>query len=248
MHCHPWNTPPFEEALSRSNSMLCNLPKQLIQRKLESLHVKIVEAVGIVPKSFRAGRWAFSSDVAANIHALGYKVDSSVCPGVSWNSDAGPDYTNAPLWPYPFWPDDVQRPSADGPLMEIQPSIGFWQAGWERRSRVRQYILNQPVAKGLRLLGVLDRLHLLNFRWLSPELSSAADMIRLGQRLMENRAPVLNMTFHSNSLVPGFSPFVRTERDREAFLQKIEVFLDFVTQAGIRFATLAASMESSDTV
>jgi hypothetical protein len=56
------------------------------------------------------------------------------------------------------------------------------------------------------------------------------------------------MTFHSNSLVPGFSPFVRTERDREAFLQKIEVFLDFVTQAGIRFATLAASMESSDTV
>src|ERR671922_839019 len=24
-HCHPWNTPPFEEELNKRNSMLCNL-------------------------------------------------------------------------------------------------------------------------------------------------------------------------------------------------------------------------------
>ena len=46
-HCHPWNTPPFEEQISTRNSMLCNLPAELQYRKLEILHRTIVERFGL---------------------------------------------------------------------------------------------------------------------------------------------------------------------------------------------------------
>ena len=38
MHCHPWNTPPYEESLNKRNSMLCNLPRALQFEKLQRLH------------------------------------------------------------------------------------------------------------------------------------------------------------------------------------------------------------------
>ena len=37
MHCHPWNTPPYQEVMNRYNSMLCNLPASLQLEKLQRL-------------------------------------------------------------------------------------------------------------------------------------------------------------------------------------------------------------------
>ena len=37
-HCHPWNTPPFEEERNKFNSMLCNLPMELQYKKIKVLH------------------------------------------------------------------------------------------------------------------------------------------------------------------------------------------------------------------
>ena len=36
-HCHPWNTPPFEEEITIKNSMMCNLPHELLYKKYISL-------------------------------------------------------------------------------------------------------------------------------------------------------------------------------------------------------------------
>ena len=61
MHCHPWNTPPFEEEINDINSMLCNLSEELVHKKLTTFHQAIGENFDIVPVSFRSGRWGFSS-------------------------------------------------------------------------------------------------------------------------------------------------------------------------------------------
>ena len=71
-HCHPWNTPPFEEKINEHNSQICNLPYELIMRKIENLHKAIVKCFKVTPVCFRAGRWGFSSDVARCIKALGW--------------------------------------------------------------------------------------------------------------------------------------------------------------------------------
>src|SRR5207249_90195 len=75
-HCHPWNTPPFEEENTEWNSMLCNLDANLQYAKVKTLHKTIRESLGVEAVSFRAGRWGYSREVGLTLTRLGYKVDT----------------------------------------------------------------------------------------------------------------------------------------------------------------------------
>ena len=83
-HCHPWNTPPYEEPLNKQNSMLCNLPATLQFEKLQRLHEAIQNNFETAPVAFRSGRWGFDAEVARNIVRLGYRIDTSMTPYTSW--------------------------------------------------------------------------------------------------------------------------------------------------------------------
>lgn len=242
-HCHPWNTPPFEEPLDPYHSMLCSLPAPLVARKLENLHARIAEQLGVVPVTFRAGRWGFSESVGRSLQALGYTIDTSVSPGVDWRPQHGPDYSDAPITSYRFDPSDFLTPAPAGPLLEVPPTIGFWQGHHAARLRLRKALVASSAARRLRLLGVLDRARLVNFGWLSPELSDAASMIRIARRALRNGVRTLNLCFHSNSLLPGLSPFVRTSADLADFLHRIDVFLRFAAESGIAFSRLRDATE-----
>jgi hypothetical protein len=53
-------------------------------------------------------------------------------------------------------------------------------------------------------------------------------MKRLARDLVErDRARVLLLSFHSTSLMPGNTPYVRTVRDLDGFLARIDEFLGF---------------------
>ena len=43
MHCHPWNTPPYEETINRRNTMLCNLLASLQRDKVRRLQELIAK-------------------------------------------------------------------------------------------------------------------------------------------------------------------------------------------------------------
>lgn len=53
------------------------------------------------------------------------------------------------------------------------------------------------------------------------------------------------MSFHSTTLLPGESPFVKTEHDFEVFLKRIEKFLEFAASNDIQFASLNEAMENN---
>lgn len=237
-HCHPWNTPPFEEELGKRNSMLCNLPDQLVLRKIETLDMAITESLGVKPRCFRAGRWGFGSNVANAIQNLGYQVDTSVTPFVDWGNYCGPDFRNAPQQAYRFSPSDVLSMRSDGCLLEVPATIGFLQNNFERCHRLIQSISGSTVRR-LRLRGILDRTRMLNFRWLSPELSNGKDMVALAKTCLLRSASYLNMSFHSTTLLPGKSPFVRTHAELESFLRNIEIILQFAANEGLVFANLS---------
>jgi hypothetical protein len=239
-HCHPWNTPPFEEEISVRHSMLCNLPYSTVHKKIAVLQDEITRSLGVVPKSFRAGRWGFGSDVAAAIHQLGFRVDTSVTPLIDWTAYAGPDYGNAPLCTYKFSPIAIQSPVQDGPLLEVPATVGFLQRNYELCRRVIGW---RGAASRLHVRGILDRAGLVNLRWLSPELSSDKDMLALAKTSLLRDCSYLNMTFHSTTLLPGKSPYVRTPADLELFLGSIELVLKFAADAGLIFSSLAQAAE-----
>ena len=242
-HCHPWNTPPFEENIEARNTMMSNLPYGLIKKKITNLHQAIIDRMGVAPRCFRTGRWAFSSNVARVIHDLGYKVDSSVTPFIDWSSYHGPDFRRAQSTIYRFNPNNILRPEADGTMLEVQASIGFYQKNFRRNQLIRNSIANGPLAK-FRIIGILDRLKLLNLRWLSPELTNGLDMIRLSKAFMKTGHQFLNMSFHSTSLLPGKSPFVRDHNQLKSFLERIEMFLNFATKQGFTFAPLSSVLQT----
>ena len=83
---------------------------------------------------------------------------------------------------------------------------------------------------------------MLNFYWLSPELSSGKEMIKLSKRFVASGHHFLNMSFHSTSLLPGKSPFVKNERELIIFLDKIEMFLQYSVKNNFEFLPLSAAV------
>lgn len=244
MHCHPWNTPPFEEAINDVNSMLCNLPEELVHKKLTTLHHTICDNFGIVPVSFRSGRWGFSPAVARSLVALGYKVDTSVSPYVDWREYHGPDYRDFPLHPYRFRPDDIATPDDNGLLLQVPATVGFLQSNFNRCQQITKAI-ETPMFRKLRLKGLLYRSRLLNKVWLSPEHADATVMIKLAERVKVQGVPVLNMSFHSTTLRAGLSPFVSTERDEFVFIEQVEKIVSFTKNNRYNSLTLAQIVPDS---
>ncbi len=243
-HCHPWNTPPFGEELNERNSMLCNLPYSVVVRKIETLHGEITESLGVTPRCFRAGRWGFGPHVAEAIHNLGYQVDTSVTPFVDWGIYKGPDYRDAPQQIYRFNPDAMLAVRSAGALLQVPVTIGFVQKDFERCRLVTQKLSGELAAR-LHLKGILDRARVLNFRWLSPELSNGRDMVALAKTILRRGCSHLSMSFHSTSLLPGKSPYVRTQKDLGAFLKDIEQVLRFAANERLVFSTLSELLEES---
>lgn len=231
MHCHPWNTPPFEEERNAYNSMLCNLPAELQYKKMSTLHEVIVKNLSIEPKSFRAGRWGYNEAVGEVLKELNYKVDTSVTPFTDWSEYYGPDFSNMFPDPYKFYPNGGSSSKAQN-LIEVPATIGYLQKNFELCNAVDK-LLQTKWNRYLHLKGVLSRLRLLNKVHLSPESSSSTQMIALTKVFMKRKATILNMFFHSTSLKAGLSSFVQTLSDERKFLDQLRFFLSFSREAGI---------------
>jgi len=241
-HCHPWNTPPLSASEAGESTMLFRLPANLQFRKIETLHQTITKNFGIPPTSFRSGRWGSGPDVARALAKLQYRVDTSVLSFIDWTSSGGQDYSVLPPTPYYFQPETIFRADRQGPLLQIPATVGFLQddqrrsAEWDRRLRIAPW-------RQLRMPGLLDRLGWLNKVWLSPEKSTGDEMIALTRALLRTPLPVLNLFFHSGSLLPGCTPFVKTDTDRADFLKRIETFLVFAKGAGIESIRLSGAVD-----
>jgi hypothetical protein len=99
--------------------------------------------------------------------------------------------------------------------------------------------LVRSTAAKLKVVGMLDISGLVTRRWLSPEQSSLDEMIELSNAIVEAGGRCLQMTFHSCTLLPGATPFVRDERQRAEFLSAIEGYLQFCQESGFVFSTVA---------
>ena len=241
-HCHPWNTPPFDEEINKKNTMLCNLPKELQFKKLSVLDEAIRRSFGIKPTSFRCGRWGYSRDVAENLQRLGYRVDTSIAAYMDWRAYDGPDFSTTSPGAFRFKADDILSESRDGAMAEVPATVGFLQRRYALSNRILKTVSRRPINR-LRLTGILCRLNIVNKVWLSPEFSDAATMIRLAGTMIKNNYAFINMSFHSPDLCPGMTPFVRTKEEEMEFFKRIRGFLTFARGEGMEPIKLSDSIK-----
>jgi hypothetical protein len=230
-HPHPCNTPPFEEERTEINSYICNLPSVLQFKKIDALTRTIHLNFGIRPTTYRSGRWGFSEEVARNLIRLGYTVDTSVFP--VWNWSPGPDFRHYSHEPFVYVMESISAGRSS--LLEIPATVDFLQSPESFAAKIFHTIEEVPF--GPKILGAMNRMQFLNRVCLSPEVADVREMIRLANTLTDRGTRVLNLFFHSPTLLEGCSPFARTPGDVEAFITRIDSFLRFAIAAGFKPVT-----------
>jgi glycosyltransferase involved in cell wall biosynthesis len=223
-HLQPWETPPYAEELGIPTSFQHNLPAWLQKEKLLCLTEAIVASFGVRPVSYRAGRYGVGEEIAWILETLGYQIDLSVLPGHDLRGRHGPDFRQAPSRPYWF--------GEDRQLLEIPLTSGYSgllaRAGASQTLNATVYTaLAGPHAAGLHLPGVVARLNLLERIMLTPEGMAIQDLKRLTRMLLSRGQQVFTFNYHSSTLLPGATPYVRSPADLDRMIRTIEEYLHF---------------------
>ena len=220
---HPWVTPPHEEVVCEVNSYANNLPADLERRKIRRLTETIEESFGCRPLVYRAGRYGAGSATLRALEEMGYKIDCSVLPGINRQPEA-PDYSGATAEPY--WLDPRRS------VLEIPVTVGTVGVAGKYCERVYRQIAS-PLGSRIRLPAVAARLGVVERIRLTPEGSSVDDAKKLARAMYGAGNRIFVVSYHSPSLEPGHTPYVRDHRDLEAFLCWMEDFFEFfITEIG----------------
>lgn len=218
-HLHPWVNPAFGEDFTAVNSFAGNLPAELERAKLIELTERIAKLCGSRPTVYRAGRYGVGPNSAQILEEAGYRLDTSVRPFFDYRTEGGPDFSlhrNEPFWAGP-----------SGSLLELPLSVGF--LGPLRR------------AGGLlqRKFGVwAGRTRLAKRIPLTPEDMPFDDVRRVVQAMLDDGEKLLSFSFHSPSLAPGHTPYVRTSAQLSDFYRWWDKMLALLEGEGVTPASV----------
>ncbi len=217
-HLHPWVSPPHTEVVSARASYACNLGADLERDKITRLKDTIEERVGVTPRSYKAGRYGFARSTAATLEALGFDLDLSVSPHLDHSGDGGPSFAGFSVQPGFF--GQSRR------LLEVPCTIGFVGSARKIGAPLHR-AASADWLRPIRAVGLLSRSGMLNKIMLSPEGSTLEEMKALTRTLYADGLRAFSFTFHSPSLKPGCTRYVRTENERDAFLNTIDDYCQF---------------------
>jgi hypothetical protein len=217
-HLHPWVSPPFDEKLCARNSFAGNLPAELEAAKLDRLVDRIATSLGRRPVIYKAGRYGLGPNSAEILENAGFEVDLSFCPGFDFTADGGPDYTR--VTSDPCWIGNRRR------LLEL-PTTGAFVGTLRRWARWLHRLASRPELAWARLPGAFSGLGLLDRLLLSPEGFEFSEMRRLTRHLLSQGVRVFTFSFHSPSLEPGCTPYVRDTSDLRRLLSSFRRYFDY---------------------
>ncbi|WP_338390473.1 polysaccharide deacetylase family protein [Erythrobacter longus] len=222
---HPWVNPPFDEPLCAHNSFAGNLPRELERAKFMALRDRIEEAFGTAPLIYRAGRYGLGPHSADILKEGGIKIDTSVRPLFDYSAHGGPDFSHHPL--HPYWVDEARQ------LLEVPMTVVHAGALRHMGQALQQLGKRMPF-----LLGAMSQLGLFERIAMTPEGVSADEALRGLELTFEAQIPLTVLSFHSPSLVPGYTPYTRDAGDVEALYDWFAQIYACLGKAGVRSATV----------
>ena len=219
---HAWVNPPHDETPGGANSFPGNLSPALEAAKLDRLTDALTQAFGRPPHAYRAGRYGIGPNTRALLAARGYRVDSSVRTRHDYSGEGGPDFRAV-------GPDAFRA----GGLLELPLTTVF--TGRARAGGAALHDLLGRVPKGR---GVAARGGLLSRVPLTPEGVPVTDALRAVEAAVSDGVRLLTFSFHSPSLVPGHTPYVRDAGDLRRFWAWWTAVLARLDRLGVRAASL----------
>jgi hypothetical protein len=204
---------------AQADALQLQYPRAVEAEKLARLTEQFSQTFGRKPTAFRAGRYGMSAHTLELLAGLGYRVDSSVTPGLNWNYAEGRvdfrAWEAAPRW--------VQTPS--GKLLELPLSIRPRGPLGGRIGRS---------APGLRRFITRAIGDERAFEWLRPSWRSGRSLIAHVDKSDEK---VFVLMLHSMEVIPGASPYARSPEDAQRIVGAMDELFAHCRNRGIRFCT-----------
>jgi hypothetical protein len=211
---HPWVNPPFDEDVSTHNSYTGNLPRALQAAKLAELTARIELETGTRAVTYRAGRYGVGADTAELLVDLGYRLDVSVRTHFDYTGQGGPDFSTHPVTPW----------RAGAGLYEV-PMTAAYTGLLRKRGRLPRLTAAHGV---LARAGIIDRVPL------TPEGVRLRDATIAIRQLLDDGHQLFSLSFHTPSVVPGHTPYVRDGVDLQRFWAWWDGVFDLFDRAGVK--------------
>ncbi len=227
---HSWVTPPYAPPRP-GDSFPGNLPPALEAAKLATLTDLLTERFGVAPIAYRAGRYGIGPATATLLTQLGYRVECSMRARYDYRAAGGPDFTAIG--------NDAFRHAG---LIELPLTSVF--TGMLRDQGARLYPLLGRVPHGP---GIAARAGLLQRIALTPEDMPIEDALRSVRAAVErDDHRLLSFSFHSPSLMPGHTPYVRDSDDLVRFWMWWDRMFDLLESIGVTPVTLDTLLAAAD--
>ncbi|WP_339690160.1 polysaccharide deacetylase family protein [uncultured Parasphingorhabdus sp.] len=221
VHLHPWVNPPFDERVNDHNSFAGNLPKELEEEKLVKLRDAIRDRIGVTPNTYRAGRYGIGPNTVELLLKHGFALDSSIRPRFDYSGEGGPDFLSVDSRPY-WWGKDER-------LLEV-PLTTVYSGIFRKQHRLAATIMEKsPLANAL-----LSRSKMLERIPLTPEGISARETKEAIDVALDDDLRLLVFSFHSPSLSPGHTPYVRDQNELDGFYDWWREVLDHLEARNVK--------------
>ena len=193
-------------------------PRRWSVKSCTGLPAPCATASASSPKSIKPDAYGFGAATAGLLEDEGFLVDTSLIPRTRYTESGGPDFA---AFDYgPFWFGARRR------LLELPVTRAL--TGMLAGALPGLYgLAERKPLRSLRAPGLLARARLLERITLSPEGSDLAAMQRLTRALLRRGERVFTLSYHSPSLEPGNTPYVRDRRDLAIFLDRLSGYLSF---------------------
>lgn len=227
---HSWVNPPYHEPLNLGNTYPGNLEISLERAKLHALTRAVEDAFQVKPIVYRAGRYGVGANTPAVLEELGYQADVSVRALFDYASYGGPSFKHIDFRPYRFGSANqlLEVPLSNtfiGPLAPLGKQLFSFDDMPRGFNSLRNSLLS-----GTRLLQRIA---------LTPEGIPVKAALRAVDQLRRQGADLFCISFHSPSVVPGNTPYVRNAAELARFKDWISIVLDYlVTEIGAQPATI----------
>lgn len=244
-HLHGWETPPYTAVDRFSRPFLYEYAAGERLAKHRSLLRVHEDAFDARPESYRAGRWGLDALEYQHLAELGYRIDSSIPPGIDFRDRAGlhelgPDFRRHL--------DGVARPYRAGPLWEVPASIttiGAWSHGRYALRLARYAAKRYGEDTGPRLLSrFLAATGLQRRVWVRPLKHPRRHLARATTLLLRRGAPIVNVMFHSSEAFLDTSPLSRTPEDVERLYGDLRAIVTAARAGGATPRTLRGAVDA----
>ena len=214
MHMHAWNSPPIQHLPYNprgTHTYIGEYSKRLQWEKMRYLTMHLEDVFQVSITSHRSGRWWFDEFVLKCLKKLGYLVDCTVTPYVSWGNQIGNrlygvDYSGDRYkGEYMLSGRDIHKKGKSG-IYEVPPTI------------LTRFKVDFPKVKR-------------SVEWFRPTGNNLNEMLWMKEKIKGHPClDYLQFMFHSSELTFGTNPTFRSKSSIEKLYCDLEVLFDEISR------------------